>query len=219
MKYIAMRWRYFPYYVANLNIEYTYAQKMSEYLEFKHICFVDTLDNLGFTFKDEKYPLPFDISAENLERIKQQNDRTISVIIGNPPYNANQRNENENNKPRPYPIIDERIKETYIKFSNARKSKQYDMYSRFVRWSSDRLTENGIIAFVLNNSFVKKDSWDGFRKSLSAEFNEIYIVDLKGDAYTSGEKRKKEGGNVFSDKIKVGIAIFFLVRKATVEGK
>lgn len=207
-----------PYYVANLNIEYTFAQKMNSYVEFKHICFVDTLDNLGFTFEGKKYPLPFDMSAENLDRIKDQNERVISVIIGNPPYNANQKNENENNKNREYKMVDGRIKGTYIKYSKARKTKSYDMYSRFLRWSSDRLTQNGIIAFVLNNSFAKKDSWDGFRKVVAEEFNEVYIIDMKGDAHTSGEQRRREGGNIFSDKIKVGIAIFFLVRKAGVKG-
>jgi len=36
---------------------------------------------------------------------------------------------------------------------------------------------------------------------------------MKGDARTSGEQRRKEGGNIFSNQIRVGIAIYFLVRK------
>ena len=88
----------------------------------------------------------------------------ISVIIGNPPYNANQLNENENNKNREYPEIDQRIKETYIKHSTAQKTKLYDMYARFLRWASDRLDQNGIIAFVSNNSFLDARSYDGFRQ-------------------------------------------------------
>jgi len=104
-----------PYYVANLNIEYTYAQKMGKYAEFENICFVDTLDNLGFGFTGKQYGF-FDISAENMERIRRQNKRKISVIIGNPPYNANQLNENENNKNREYPGVDKRIKEPLMGF-------------------------------------------------------------------------------------------------------
>ena len=84
------------------------------------------------------------VSEENVERIKRQNSRKISVIIGNPPYNANQLNENENNKNREYPDIDKRIKETYIAESTAQKTKLYDMYARFFRWASDRLDENGV---------------------------------------------------------------------------
>jgi predicted helicase len=206
-----------PYYVANLNIEYTYAQKMGHYAEFENICFVDTLDNLGFGFIGKQGSF-FDLSAENLERIKRQNDRKISVIIGNPPYNANQLNENENNKNRAYPGVDKRIKDTYIKHSTAQKTKSYDMYTRFLRWASDRLDKNGIVAFVLNNSFIDARTHDGLRKVVANEFNEIYIIDLKGNARTSGERRRREGGNVFSDEIRVGVAVYFLVRKEGVRG-
>ncbi len=79
------------------------------------------------------------VSEENVARIKRQNSRRISVIIGNPPYNANQANENDNNKNREYPEIDKRIKQTYIAESTAQKTKLYDMYARFFRWASDRL--------------------------------------------------------------------------------
>ncbi|EDN67370.1 helicase [Beggiatoa sp. PS] len=91
-----------PYYIANLNIEYTYRQKMGHYEEFSHICFVDTLDNVGFEhgdgYKNQQKGWTFGLGAENAKRIEEQNQRKISVIIGNPPYNANQQNENDNNK-------------------------------------------------------------------------------------------------------------------------
>ncbi len=111
-----------PYYIANLNIEYTYKQKMGEYQEFENICFVDTLDNMGFAHTGPQMNF-FGITDENAERITRQNSRPIMVVIGNPPYNANQMNENENNKNREYPDIDKRIKETYIKYSTAQKTK------------------------------------------------------------------------------------------------
>ena len=90
-----------PYYIANLNIEYTYKQKMGEYEQFDNLCFVDTLDNTGFHWVGKQGDL-FGVSAENAQRIKRQNERKISVVIGNPPYNANQQNENDNNKNRQY---------------------------------------------------------------------------------------------------------------------
>jgi predicted helicase len=206
-----------PYYIANLNIEFTYRQKMKEYKEFDNICFVDTLDNLGFLF-DRKQLQLFDISDENLERIRRQNERKISVIIGNPPYNAHQVNENDNNKNREYQDIDKRIKETYIKSSTAQKTHLYDMYARFIRWASDRVDKNGIIAFVSNNSFIDSRTYDGFRKVVAEEFNEIYIVNMKGNARTSGERRRREAGNVFSDEIRVGVAIYFLVKREGATG-
>jgi predicted helicase len=206
-----------PYYVANLNIEYTYYQKMQQYEEFKNICFVDTLDNLGFEFSSTDQQLDaFGFASENTERIKRQNEKKISVIISNPPYNANQLNENENNKNRYYDEIDKKIKATWIKASSAQKTKLYDMYTRALKWATLRLTRNGIVTFVSNNSFVDSKTYDGFRKEIIKEFNEIYIIDLKGNARTSGERRKREAGNVFDDQIRVGVAVYFLVR---IEGK
>ncbi len=205
-----------PYYVANLNIEFTYKQKMGEYVPFENICFVDTLDNQGFT-KSGQHQMDFlGMVDENTERIERQNKRKISVIMSNPPYNANQLNENENNKNREYPDVDKRIKETYIKHSTAQKTKLYDMYARSLRWASDRLDKNGIIAFVSNNSFLDARTYDGFRKVVAEEFNHIYIIDLKGYSHTSGERAKREGGNVFN--IRVGVAVYFLVRKQGEKG-
>ena len=200
-----------PYYIANLNIETSFASKMGSYVPFENICFVDTLDNTEGLQVENQWELG-GLSLENTRRIKEQNKRKISVIIGNPPYNANQQNENDDNKNRVYEHIDKRIKATYIHESTAQKTKLYDMYSRFVRWASDRLPEQGIIAFVSNSSFINKRTFDGFRKTVTQEFDHIYILDCKGDAHTSGEQRQKEGGNIFDDKIKVGIAIYFLVK-------
>jgi predicted helicase len=197
-----------PYYIANLNIEYAYQQKTGEYKEFENLVFVDTLDNMGFGFTGKQTGLFTSLSAENLERIQRQNKRKISVIIGNPPYNANQQNENDNNKNREYPEIDKRIKDTYIKESTAQKTKQYDMYKRFIRWASDRLGESGILAFVVNRSFIDKKQDDGFRKSIQKEFDYCYITDLGGDLRSQGTDALD---NVFG--IMVGVAVIFLVRK------
>ncbi|MDP3316489.1 MAG: type ISP restriction/modification enzyme [Devosia sp.] len=209
-----------PYYVANLNIEATYAAITGQYAEFPNLCFVDTLDNIGGLGikRGHQHDLFAGLSDENIERVKRQNRRKISVIIGNPPYNANQQNENDNNKNRAYPHIDAAIKSTYIAQSKAQKTKVYDMYARFFRWASDRLGDEGVIAFVTNNSFVKKDNYDGFRKVAEQEFHDVYVVDLKGDARTSGEPRRQEGANIFDDQIKVGIAISFFVKKRASKG-
>ena len=210
-----------PYHIANLNIEYSYREETGRYLEFPNLCFVDTLDNIdglqsGATGGAVTRQAAFNLGAlseENWIRVQEQNEKPISVIIGNPPYNANQQNENDNNKNREYPDIDRRIRDTYVDASTAQKTKQYDMYKRFLRWASDRLFDDGIIAFVSNRAFLDARQDDGFRKILADEFNELWVIDLKGNARTSGERRRQEGGNVFDNKIRVGIAIYFLVRR------
>ena len=204
-----------PYYVANLNIEYTYKQKMGKYLEFPNSCFVDTLDNIDGLAYDGKQHNMFGFSSENAERIKRQNDQKISVIVGNPPYNANQANFNDFNKNREYHQIDKRIKETYVKNSNAQKSKVYDMYARFYRWASDRIDENGVVCMVTNNSFVNSKTFDGFRKSIQNEFDFCYIIDLGGNVRELSGKNGisiGEAHTVFGLGAMAGIAIMFLVK-------
>lgn len=213
-----------PYYISNLNIEYTYTQKMGKYAEFTNLCFVDTLDNIGglnekVTGVHSKYKVMgdlFSITKVNSQRIVDQNRKKISVVIGNPPYNANQANENDNNKNREYPTIDKRIKDTFIKNSTAQKTKLYDMYSRFYRWAFDRLDENGIITFITNRSFIDSRTFDGFRKSVQDEFDYAYIIDTHSDV-RANPKIAGTTHNVFG--IQAGVAIMFLVKKFSKEKK
>ena len=207
-----------PYYVANLNIESTFAAITGSYEEFPNLCFVDTLDNVGLhtAAKGVNADLFGSVSEENVARIKRQNSRRISVVIGNPPYNANQANENDNNKNREYPQIDARIKQTYIAESTAQKTKLYDMYARFFRWASDRLDENGVLAFVTNRSFIESRTFDGFRKTVAQEFDDIYVVDLGGDV-RANPKLSGTKHNVFG--IQTGVAISFMVKRAQAGAK
>ncbi|WP_421998650.1 type ISP restriction/modification enzyme [Roseovarius confluentis] len=201
-----------PYYVANLNIEATYQAVSGQFTEYPNLCFVDTLDNIGgLGIKSgHQFDLFASISDENVERVKRQNKRKISVVIGNPPYNANQQNENDNNKNRTYPHIDGLIKRSFVKLSTAQKTKVYDMYARFFRWASDRLHDDGVIAFVTNRSFIDSRTFDGFRRYLTEEFAEIYVVDLGGDVRVN-PKLSGTKNNVFG--IQTGVAISFCVRR------
>lgn len=207
-----------PYYIANLNIEFTYKQKMGVYEEFENICFVDTLDNTSFEGKQLDL---FAMTVENTARIKRQNDRTISVIIGNPPYNAKQENFNDNNANRYYTAIDKLIKESYIKYSKAQnKNILYDMYVRFYRWATDRV-KNGIICFITNSSFLDGRAFDGFRKSIQDDFSFVYIIDLGGnvrsisgkDGIFIGEKH-----TIFGESAMTGIVICFLIKDSNSQG-
>jgi len=205
-----------PYYISNLNIEFTYAQKMGKYAEFENLCFVDTIDNIGFKGYGKQNEL-FTVSAENSLRIKRQNARKISVIIGNPPYNARQDNYNSKNANRLYSETDKRIKDTFIKFGTAQNQIViYDMYTRFYRWAFDRLLDNdGVIAFITNNSFINSKSFDGFRRCVREEFQFVYIIDLGGNIRELSGKDGiflNEKHTIFGQAAAVGIAMMFLVK-------
>ena len=190
-----------PYYIASLNIEHAYYERTGEYNPFEGICFADTLNLEG-----QQMEL---FSEKNTERVQREREAEIMVVIGNPPYNVGQVNENDNNKNRRYPVIDKRIHETYAKGSQATlQTKLYDAYVKFFRWATDRLQErDGIIGFVSNNGFLDGVAFDSFRKHLAKDFTQIYHLDLGGNA------RKHGGGNVFG--IMVGVGITFLVRHRT----
>jgi predicted helicase len=206
------------YYIACLNIEQTFYEITNQWQEFKGLCFVNTLDNVGFeqTHKGSINDLFGSLTDENHLRIQAQNKRKIPVIIGNPPYNANQQNENDNNKNDIAIAIDERIKKTYLAESTAQKTKLYDPYVRFFRWASDRLGEKGILGFITNRSYLDKRSFDGFRKIVAKEFQEIFIIDLLGDLRDKSEISLDQGGNIFN--IQTGVAISFFVRNPELTG-
>ena len=194
-----------PYYIASMNIEHEYSVVTGEYKPFDGICLVDTFDmRAQATMFAEK----------NLERIERQRSKEIFVVVGNPPYNAWQENENDNNKNRRYVKdggVDLRVSETYAKASKAsNKSALSDPYVKAIRWASDRITEEGIVAFVTNNGFVDGIAADGMRKHLAGEFDEIYVLDLGGNV----RKNPKLSGtthNVFG--IQIGVSINLFIRK------
>ncbi|MBN8637624.1 MAG: N-6 DNA methylase [Anaerolineae bacterium] len=192
-----------PYYIAALNIEHEYLALTGNYAPFEGLCFVDTLDlaegaQLRLDFMTEK----------NTERVQRQKAAPITVIIGNPPYNANQQNENDNNKNRKYPVIDERVRETYVRDSKATlRSKLFDPYIRFFRWASDRLqNRDGIVCYVSNNSFADQATFDGMRKHLLQDFTRVYHLDLHGNVRRNA-KLSGTTHNVFGIQVGVGITV------------
>src|SRR5579885_1035005 len=191
-----------PYYIASMNIEHEYYEQMKEYTPFEGICFVDTLELA------ESQQLPLWMTEENTERIKREKEAEIMVVIGNPPYNVGQKNQNDNNKNRPYPVIDQQIKETYVKHSQAtNRNALSDVYVKFFRWATDRLQgKDGIVCLVTNNSFIDQIAFDGMRKHLLQDFTQIYHIDLHGNV----RKNPQLSGtthNVFGIQIGVGITV------------
>lgn len=195
-----------PYYIASMNIEHAYLDRVGEYEPFEGICLVDTFElaepkQAGFEFMTEG----------NTERIRRQKKAPIFVVIGNPPYNMGQVNENDQNKNRKYKHMDARVQETYTNASKATlRNKLSDPYVKAFRLASDRIRAGGVVAFVSNDSFVDQIAFDGMRKCLVQDFDKIYVLDLGGNV----RKNPKLSGtthNVFG--IQVGVAITILVKK------
>src|SRR5690606_15598820 len=159
-----------------------------------------------------------ELLEENSARRKRQQELDIRVIIGNPPYSAGQESANDNNANVTYPKLDERIRNTYAAQSNATlKNALYDSYIRAIRWSSDRIKDRGVIGFVTNGGFLEASTADGLRKCLADEFSSLYVFHLRGNARTSGERRRKEKDNVFGQGTRTPIAISILVKNSNVQ--
>lgn len=222
------------YYIAAINIEATYHGILTgnlhgeqeealtagnpaiEYQPFTGICLTDTFQ---MAEKDDQLDA---LLEENNTRRKKQQKLNIRVIVGNPPYSAGQKSENDGNKNVSYPILDGRISQTYAQRSTATLQKNlYDSYIRAIRWSSDRIQNCGVIGFVTNASFVDSNSMDGLRQCLVEKFSNLYLFHLRGNQRTSGERSRKEGGKIFGSGSRAPIVISILVKnpQAKTQGK
>lgn len=236
------------YYIASVNIENVYhdlvngtqasslrnsddtsqagSLRTNVYTPFPGICLTDTFE-LGEQMYAKKKGLdrvkeiegmetPF---VENSKRVQKQLDSPITVIIGNPPYSAGQKSANDNAQNQHYPLLESQLEKTYVQGSSATlKNSVYDSYIKAFRYATDRLDTDGIIGFVSNGAWLDNNAFDGFRKSIEQEFAEIYVFNLRGNARTQGELRRKEAGNVFDSGSRTPVSITLLVKKPH-EGK
>ena len=195
------------YYIASVNIESAYhdAADATAYRPFPGIVLTDTFQS----YEDDEPPMHQQWFPSNNERIERQKRADIRVVIGNPPWSAT------NN--RAYSRVDERVQITYAESSTKQLlNALYDPYVKAIRLASDRVLEGskgGIVAFASNGGFIDANSFDGFRKAVAQEFDAIYVYNLRGDARTSGERRKREGGGIFGCFSRAGVAILILVKR------
>ncbi len=199
------------YYIAAINIEQVYhSVEDGDYMPFDGICLTDTFALY------EKKDLVSEALRDNNERLKKQKGLDIRVIMGNPPYSAGQKNENDDNQNIEYPFLDKRISETYVQNSSKRmgKSKAYDSYIRAIRWASDRVKNRGVVGFVTGSGFIDKPAMDGIRKTIVDEFSSIYILNLRGDIRKNmlSKGAAREGQNIFGSGSMTGIAISLLIK-------
>lgn len=144
-------------------------------------------------------------------------DQNIRVIIGNPPYSAGAKSENDNNQNLSHPKLEKLVYEKYGKNSTAKVGNATrDTLIQSIRMASDLLKDKGVLGFVVNGSFIDSKSADGFRKCVAKEFSHLYVLNLRGNQRTSGEVSKKEGGKIFDSGSRATIAIVFFVKDSSV---
>ena len=205
------------YYIAAINIEEAYHGRRgmeTEYAPFDGIVFTDTF-TLG---EDEgQFAETFPI---NSERVDRQQSRDITVIVGNPPYSAGQKSAADDNPNVSYPHLAKQVEETYVAQSEAaNKNSLYDSYKLAIRWATDRLGNEGIVAFVTNASFIGGNADAGLRACLADEFSHLYVFNLRGNQRTQGERSRQEGGKIFGSGSRTPVAIMALVRDPAHKGE
>lgn len=198
------------YYIAAINIEAVFDDINGEedYLPFEGIVLTDTFEST-----ESEDTLDDTFFGTNDRRLKRQQEKPITAIIGNPPYSIGQGSQNDNNQNISYPKLDKRLADTYVAKSNAGLTRGlYDSYIKAFRWASDRLKGQGIIGFVTNGNYLNTNSADGLRVGLYEEFNHLYIFNLRGDQRTLGEQSRREGGKIFGSGSRTPVAISILVK-------
>jgi len=200
------------YYIAAVNVENAYHDLIgadSEYKSFDGIVLTDTFQ-MGET--DDSKKLFSEMFPKNSARVEAQKKAPLKVIIGNPPYSVGQKSADDNAQNQSYPVLDKRIAETYQAKGTGKRA-LYDAYIKAFRWSSDRIeSDEGIIGFVSNGSWLDGKATVGFRNAIEKEFSTIYVFNTRGNARTQGDLRRKEAGNVFGGGSRTPITITLLVK-------
>ena len=198
------------YYIAAINIEAVFDEINGDepYAPFEGMVLTDTFEST-----ETEDTLDDSFFGTNDKRLKRQQEKPITAIIGNPPYSFGQKDGNDDNQNINYPKLERTILSSYVKRSKASMvGGMYDTYVKALRWATNRLKQDGVVAFVTNGSFIDSQSADGLRASLYNEFNHLFIFNLRGNALGQGDVRKKEGGNVFGSGTRTTVAVSLLVK-------
>ncbi|GAA9684723.1 hypothetical protein HpVH57_11830 [Helicobacter pylori] len=203
------------YYIALINITQAAQNRDSSLRNFKNIALTDSLDYLEEKTNKGAFPF-FEDLKENKEIKSTIEKQNIRVIIGNPPYSAGSKSENDNNQNLSHPKLEKWVYEKYGKNSTAKVGKATrDTLIHSIRMASDLLKDKGVVGFVVNGSFIDSKSTDGFRKCVAQEFSHLYVLNLRGNQRTSGEVSRKEGGKIFDSGSRATIAIIFFVKDSS----
>ncbi|MFP6052132.1 type ISP restriction/modification enzyme [Helicobacter pylori] len=206
------------YYIALINITQAAQNRDSSLKNFKNIALTDSLDYLEEKNAKGVFPFFYDLK-ENKDIKNTLAGQNIRVIIGNPPYSAGAKSENDNNQNLSHPKLEKLVYEKYGTNSTSKNVGQTtrDTLIQSIRMASDLLKDKGVIGFVVNGSFIDSKSADGFRKCVAQEFSRLYVLNLRGNQRTSGEVSKKEGGKIFDSGSRATVAIVFFVKDESVQ--
>ena len=198
------------YYIAAVHIEEAFHGRLgpeSAYEPFDGIVLTDT-----FNLQPDRR-LPGVWLPDNSARVERQQKSPIQVVVGNPPWSAGQRSAADENPNVAYPELERRVAESYAAFSTATlKRYLYNSYRMAIRWASDRIGEQGVVAFVSSGKWIGGNTDAGVRACLAKEFSAVYVLNLRGNARTSGGQRRAEGDNIFGQGSREPVAITILVR-------
>ena len=163
------------------------------------------------------------ISKESARADQAKFDRTHNVVLGNPPYKRTGSDMGILSKPglsRTHSVsgrankslFDDLLEPFQIFYNSGTPHQLYNLYSYFWRWSIYKVFEQnvsgpGVIGFVTSKSWLQGKDFIGLRQLASLEADEIFILDLGGDAIGT---RKDE--NVFP--IRTPVCITLMVRRA-----
>ena len=162
--------------------------------------------------------LPFAefISDEANAALAVKRDEPLLVILGNPPYPRDSANPSRVGREltfigeliENYKQVDgEPLDETNL------KALQAD-YVKFIRWAQWRIDKNGegVIGYIVNNSFLDGPTSRGMRQSLLNSFNAIYLLNLHGSSRrTEAVPTAQRDENVFD--IIQGVSILLCVKE------
>ncbi len=158
------------------------------------------------------------IAAENQGAEEVKRSSPVQVVLGNPPYSGVSRN----NGKLIQSLIAEYKKEPSGGPLQERKHWLNDDYVKFIRFAHDRITRtgHGVVAFITNHGWLDNPTFRGMRASLMRDFDDIYVLDLHGNAKKQERTptelvEQGEDKNVFD--IEQGVSIVFLVKLNTEE--
>ncbi len=207
------------YYIALINITQAAQNRDGSLKDFKNIALTDSLDYLEEkNNKGVVFPI-FEDLKENKEIKSTIANKNIRVIIGNPPYSAGSKSENDNNQNLSHPKLKEEVYEKYGKNSTSKSSGRTtrDTLIHSIYMASEVLKDRGVLGFVVNGGFIDAKSADGFKKCVAKDFAHLYVLNLRGNTRNSGEIAKKEGGKIFGSGSRATIAVIFFVKDKSVK--
>lgn len=201
-----------PYIVAHLKLSFILKQKGFKDLNARQkfqIFLTNTLDLESN--KKIQMQVPFDsLRGQRDKALELKREEDLLVILGNPPYNVKSKNKGRE-------IL--KLLQSYKEGLNETKINLDDDYIKFIRFAQWKLLEQkqkqGLMGFITNNSYLFGRTHRKMRQSLAQAFDEIYILNLHGDADTDG----KDDKNIFDIKQGVCISLFVKYSSKQKEGE